>query len=160
MTTAVLKDWGLGVEAGKLLRVIGFEPTGEEQAAILRCRKKFKLVVGGGQAGKSKTASADFILHFAEDLATHPDKPLLYWLVAADYDRTTAEFRYISEALEKLGLDVADQSKVVNPGWINVRRNRSDRRPFCRIETKSGKDPRTLSMFAPNGIIGCEASQP
>ena len=28
-----------------------------------------------------------------------------------------------------------------------------------RIETKSAKDPRTLAMRAPNGIIGCEASQ-
>ena len=27
------------------------------------------------------------------------------------------------------------------------------------IETKSAKDPRTLAMKAPNGIIGCEASQ-
>ena len=28
-----------------------------------------------------------------------------------------------------------------------------------RIETKSAKDPRTLAMRAPNGILGCEASQ-
>ncbi len=28
-----------------------------------------------------------------------------------------------------------------------------------RIETKSAKDPRTLAMRAPDGIIGCEASQ-
>src|SRR3990167_3989504 len=32
--------------------MIGFEPTGPEQAAIIRCRKRFKAVAGGGQAGK------------------------------------------------------------------------------------------------------------
>lgn len=142
-----------------MLRLIGFEPTGEEQARILRCRKKFKAVSGGEQAGKSIEASADYILHFAEDLATFPGENLLYWLVAADYDRTKAEFNYITENLARLGLDVEDRSKVVNPGFINVSRKKGDRKPFCRIETKSGKDPRTLSMFAPNGIIGCEASQ-
>ncbi|GEM_PF-1727736 len=167
MTTvsAPTDRWRLGEEASELLKLIGFEPTGEEQARILRCRKRFKAVSGGEQSGKSIEASADFILHFAEDLATFPGENLLYWLVAADYDRTKAEFGYIAENLSRLGLDV-DASKVVNPGSIDVRyKPRSkderieDRKPFLRIETKSGKDPRTLSMFAPNGIIGCEASQ-
>ena len=151
--------WNLGPEASELLKLIGFEPTGEEQARILRCRKRFKLVAGGQQAGKSYEASADFILHFVEDLALHPGENLLYWLVAADYDRTKREFEYIGEFLERLGLDVEDQSKVVNPGWINVRHKKGDRKPFCRIETKSGKDPRTLAQTAPHGIVGCEASQ-
>ena len=140
------------------MKLIGFEPTGEEQAAILRCRKRYKLVAGGEQSGKSYCASADFIIHFFEDRQARPGEPLLYWLVAADYDRTKAEFNYIADFLTRLGFHV-DPSKVVNPGLIEVRVSKKDEKPFCRIETKSGKDPRTLSMFAPNGIIGCESSQ-
>ena len=158
--------WNLGPEASELLKLIGFEPTGEEQARILRCRKRFKLDVGGVQAGKSMVSSADFILHFVEDLAIFRGEPLLYWLVSADYERTKAEFGYIAGFLSRLGFDVGDSldlSKVVNPGKIEVRPKDDEGKafgpPVCRIETKSGKDPRTLSSFAINGIIGCEASQ-
>ncbi len=63
----VADPWRLGEASAVLMKMIGFEPTGEEQASILRCRKRFKLVVGGGQAGKSLEASADFILHLFED---------------------------------------------------------------------------------------------
>ena len=123
--------------------------------------------MGGEQAGKSFISVVDFVVHLFEGAEKYPawgtGEPLLYWLVAADYDRTKAEFGFITEFLERLGLNVDDRSKVVNPGWIDVRRTdskgKAHGKPFVRIETKSGKDPRTLSMFAPNGIIGCEASQ-
>jgi hypothetical protein len=151
--------WDLGPANSVLLEMIGFEPTGPEQADILRCRKRLKLVVGGGQAGKSLLSSADFILKLFEDRNKRPGESLLYWLLAADYDRTRAEFGYIAEFLsriaEKTGLKI-DQSKVVNPGWIELY---SGKKVLVRIETKSGKDPRTLAMYAPHGIIGCEASQ-
>ena len=141
-----------------ILDKIGFVPTGPEQAAILRSRKRFKLVVGGEQAGKSVTASVDWAIHLAEDKAAHPGEPLLYWLVAMDYIRTTAEFNYIKEELLKLGLKITDESKRVDPGYIEC--SYPGNPPIkVRVETKSGKDPRTISMFAPNGIIGCEASQ-
>lgn len=152
---------GLGQNILSVLKTIGFEPTGKEQAAVLKCRKKFKLVVGGGQAGKSITASADFILHYLEDTHTgfrrEPDDPLLYWLLAADYARTEREFSYISDFLYRLGLPV-DASKRLDPGSIEVH-FKGERKPRLRIDTKSGKDPRSLAMYSPNGIVVCEASQ-
>jgi len=157
MVTAVKKDWNLGPDADFLFDRVGFEPTGEEQARILRCRKRKKLVVGGDQSGKSKEASKDWLLHWFEDQLAWPDEPLLYWLVAMDYERTRAEFQYIAEDLMKLGMPV-NQSKRVDPGYIEVKL-KGETKPSLRIETKSGKDPRTLAMFAPHGIIVCEASQ-
>ncbi len=152
------KDWDLGLEGipALLFEKLGFEPTGEEQARILRCRKRFKLVVGGDQSGKSLEASKDWLIHFMEDSVKYSEM-LLYWLVAADYERTRAEFQYIAEDLLKLGMPV-DMSKRVDPGFIEVK-YRDEKNPRLRIETKSGKDPRTLAMFAPHGIVVCEASQ-
>jgi len=79
------------------------------------------------------------------------DEPGLYWLVAADYERTKAEFEYLIQDFATLGI-LAEASKRVDPGRIVLADG-------TRIETKSAKDPRTLAMRAPNGIIGCEASQ-
>jgi hypothetical protein len=167
MTTEALpkKNWNLSPQATFLFDRVGFEPTGEEQAKILRSRKQKKLVVGGDQSGKSLEASKDFLIHWLEDALRHnsfdEDSPdgdtLLYWLVAMDYERTRAEFSYIVEDLMKLGLPV-ESSKRVDPGYIEVK-YKDEPKPRLRIETKSGKDPRTLAMFAPHGIVVCEASQ-
>ncbi len=75
----------------------------------------------------------------------------LFWLVAADYERTRAEFEYLVQDFATLGL-LKESTKRVDPGRIILADG-------TRIETKSAKDPRTLAMRAPNGIIGCEASQ-
>ena len=77
--------------------------------------------------------------------------PGLYWLVAADYERTRAEFEYLVEDFSALGV-LKESSKRVDPGRMLLADG-------TRVETKSAKDPRTLSMRAPDGIIGCEASQ-
>ena len=124
---------------------IGFAPT-ELQKPILESRKRFTLVAGGEQAGKSMVASMYLIGIFLEN-----DEPGLYWLVAADYERTRAEFEYLVEDFASMGL-LKEASKRVDPGRIILADD-------TRIETKSAKDPRTLAMRAPNGIIGCEASQ-
>ncbi len=159
-TVAEVEDrWELGPATAVLMEMIGFEPTGGEQAAILRCRKPYKLVVGGAQGGKSIVSSADFIIHLFEDKTRRPNEQLLYWLLAADYDRTRAEFGYIAEFLSRIGEKTGftvEQSKIVNPGFIELK---AGKKVIARIETKSGKDPRTLAMYAPHGIIGCEASQ-
>jgi len=131
--------------ASPVFEIVGFDPT-DEQSQILNSGKRFILVAGGEQAGKSMVASK-FLLHkFLED-----DSPGLYWLVAADYERTRAEFEYLSEDFAKLGI-LAEVTKRVDPGRIVLADG-------TRIETKSAKDPRTLAMRAPNGIVGCEASQ-
>ena len=128
-----------------LFSKLNFEPT-ERQMPILDCRKRFILVAGGEQAGKSMVASKYLVSRFLET-----DEPGLYWLVAADYERTRAEFDYLIQDFATLGI-LAEASKRVDPGRIVLADG-------TRIETKSAKDPRTLAMRAPNGIIGCEASQ-
>ncbi len=72
-------------------------------------------------------------------------------MVAADYERTRAEFEYLVSDFAQLGI-LKKASKRVDPGRIELADG-------TVIETKSAKDPRTLAMKAPNGIIGCEASQ-
>ena len=140
MTTAIAE----GI-TDYLFSKVGFEPT-EKQTPIIECRKRFILVAGGEQAGKSMIASKYLVSRFLET-----EEPGLYWLVAADYERTRAEFDYLVQDFATLGI-LAEVSKRVDPGRIVLADG-------TRIETKSAKDPRTLAMRAPDGIIGCEASQ-
>ena len=128
-----------------LFSKVGFEPT-EKQIPIIACRKRCILVAGGEQAGKSMIASKYLVSRCLET-----EESGLYWLVAADYERTRAEFDYLVRDFATLGI-LAEVSKRVDPGRIVLADG-------TRIETKSAKDPRTLAMRAPDGIIGCEASQ-
>ena len=128
---------------------IGFNPT-KEQQVIIDSPYRFNLVAGGEQAGKSMIASKYLLYqYFLHDEETYGAG--LYWLVAADYERTRAEFEYLRDNFTELGL-LAECSKRVDPGYILMKDG-------TRIETKSAKDHRTLAMKAPNGILGCEASQ-
>ena len=131
--------------ADYLFSKLDFEPT-DKQRPIVACRKRFILVAGGEQAGKSMVASKYLVSRFLET-----DEAGLYWLVAADSARTRAEFDSLGQDFASLGA-LAEVSKRVDPGRIVLADG-------TRIETKSAKDPRTLAMKAPNGIIGCEASQ-
>jgi hypothetical protein len=124
---------------------VGFEPT-KEQVAILDSKYRFNLVAGGEQAGKSLIAAKYLLGRFAET-----ERKGLYWLVAADYERTRAEFEYLVQDFATLQV-LKFASKRVDPGHIELTDG-------TRIETKSAKDPRTLAMRAPDGILGCEASQ-
>ena len=128
-----------------LYKKVGFDPT-EEQKVILDSDKRFILVAGGEQAGKSMIASK-----FLLKKSFETEGAGLYWLVAADYERTRAEFEYLVSDFAQLGI-LKKTSKRVDPGRIELADG-------TVIETKSAKDPRTLAMKAPNGIIGCEASQ-
>ena len=131
--------------ANVLYEKLGFSPT-QLQKDILSSRKRFVLVAGGEQAGKSMVASKYLVARLFEN-----DEPGLFWLVAADYERTRAEFEYLVEDFGSMGL-LKEASKRVDPGRIVLADG-------TRIESKSAKDPRTLAMRAPNGIVGCEASQ-
>tara|TARA_R100000234_G_scaffold16071_2_gene8801 strand:+ start:4625 stop:5962 length:1338 start_codon:yes stop_codon:yes gene_type:complete len=128
-----------------LYNKVDFSPT-EEQKVILDSDKRFILVAGGEQAGKSMIASKFLLKKTFET-----EEAGLYWLVAADYERTRAEFEYLVSDFAQLGI-LKKASKRVDPGRIELADG-------TVIETKSAKDPRTLAMKAPNGIIGCEASQ-
>ena len=136
-TTPKLRDY--------LYDKVGFTPT-DEQVAILESPYRFNLVAGGEQAGKSMVASKYLLGRFMET-----EEPGLYWLVAADYERTRAEFEYLVQDFATLGI-LKQASKRVDPGYIVLADG-------TRIETNSAKDPRTLAMRAPHGILGCEASQ-
>ena len=125
---------------------LGWAPT-MKQAPILACGKRQIVVSGGEQSGKSMVASK-YMLQRLPDA----EEKALYWLVAADYERTKAEFDYLVEDLGKLGL-LIKATKRVDPGVIEFGGDGS------KIETKSASDPRTLAMRAPNGIVICEASQ-
>ena len=128
-----------------LYDTVSFTPT-DEQRVILESDRRFTLVAGGEQAGKSMIASKFLLKRIFET-----EGKGLYWLVAADYGRTRAEYEYLIEDFAKLNL-LKKASKRVDPGRIELADG-------TVIETKSAKDPRTLAMRAPDGIIGCEASQ-
>ena len=68
-----------------IYKLVGFEPT-EAQKPILESKKRFILVAGGEQAGKSMIASKYLLSRFIET-----EESGLYWLVAAAYERTRAE---------------------------------------------------------------------
>ncbi len=150
----------------KITEYTGVSPTAE-QAQILASDRRFILVAGGEQAGKSVVASMFLVEKHFELLADREAEgpvgiqdrvdrvrrgsPPLYWLVGATYGETEREFRYLEEWFGALGM-VVESTKGVDPGRIVL----SD---GTRIETKSGVDHRTLSKESPDGIIGCEASQ-
>lgn len=139
---------------------VGFKPL-PAQAKILACGKRFVQVAGGEQAGKSLTASKWLLKSFPADLAKNEGSrdPVLYWLVADDYDGTRREFEYVVEDFTALfGASNVHASKVVNPGYIEIKVP-DERGMGIRIETKSAADPRKLRMQAPHGIVVCEASQ-
>jgi len=130
-----------------LFAKVDFEPTAE-QGLILASDHRFNLVAGGEQGGKSVVASKYLLSHVFD---TETDEPGLYWLVGADYAQTEREFHYLVEDFEKLHL-LKYASKRVDPGQMILQDG-------TRIVTKSAKDPRKLAREAPDGIIGCEASQ-
>jgi len=131
--------------ASDLFKRVGFEPT-PEQSAILASNKRFNLVAGGEQSGKSRCAAAYLLGHVFD-----PEETGLYWLVGADYAETEREFHYLVDDFQALGL-LRHATKRVDPGQILLADG-------TRIVTKSAKDNRRLAREAPDGIIGCEASQ-
>jgi hypothetical protein len=112
---------------------------------VIRSTKRNILVAGGARAGKSVTLSAKAYLKIMEE------ENELFWLLAADYARTRAEFDYLTDYFSHWAA-VKSVTKRVDPGVIELENG-------CIIETKSANDPRTLAMKAPKGIIVCEASQ-
>lgn len=127
--------------------MVGFTPT-ESQWPILECRKRFILVTGGEQSGKSMVASKYLLMRFAE-----PGRGGLYWLVGADYLQTEREFEYLRDDFGTMGLlKEGDCTKRVDPGRLVLKDG-------TRIETKSAKDPMKLTRESPDGIIVCEAGQ-
>jgi hypothetical protein len=114
-----------------------------EQSKIIYLPNREILVAGGERAGKSFFSSTF--------LMTRLPFGKLYWLVAADYGRTQAEFNYIQDFLSKLGWSY-EATKRVDPGEISIAGG------FI-IKTKSAQDYRKIAMEAPDGVVICESSQ-
>jgi len=151
----------LSAAVASLYSQIGFVPH-DGQIQILGSDKRFMVVTGGEQGGKSMTAAMLLIKRWYEQYGEvgEKDLPLLYWLVGADYDKTTEEFRYNKDALVTLfGESRVKGTEKVDPGYIELRETPRGK-AVLRVETKSsGKDPRGLAKTAPNGIIACEPGQ-
>lgn len=145
-----------------LFDTIGFTPT-PKQVPILQSTKSRLLVSGGEQAGKSVVGSKLLIKRFPEDLAFHRSMgwplPMIYWLVAEDYEGTRREFEYLLDDLQALQWYHGGTAKKLDPGYIEIGGGGEKNPVLAIIKTKSANNFRTLRMEAPAGILGCEASQ-
>lgn len=121
---------------------LDYKPTPEQWAVHLDTHR-IREVAGGERSGKSYLSALDTFARLTEGT--------LYWLVAADYERTRAEFNYIVEAHEKAKIRFT-ATKKIDPGELTNELG-------ITVKTKSAKDPRKLAMEAPDGILACEASQ-
>ena len=74
-----------------LLTTVGYE-TWEEQDDILNHKARIKLVAGGERAGKSFLGALSIINRLDEF-----ESGDICWLVARDYERTRAEWNYLSD---------------------------------------------------------------
>ncbi|XUX01218.1 MAG: hypothetical protein TUN42_04310 [Dehalogenimonas sp.] len=133
-----------------LFQSIGYTPS-PEQWAVHLSSARIRVVAGGERGGKSYSGANDLTGRIDwTGLGIGGER--LYWLVAADYERTKPEFDYLCQNFDKLGVPF-EASKRVDPGEIIVADG------AIRIVTKSARDPRKLASEAPDGILGCESSQ-
>src|SRR3990167_5009178 len=128
---------------------------------------RFVIYSGGERGGKSDFASKWLTCRIVEVIErvtlsgeaakATPGKVLaIFWLVAADYERTRQEFLYLSENLLRLyGRDAVKPSGAINPGLIEIKCGAG----VLLVRTKSSSDETTLVMEAPDAIVMCEASQ-
>lgn len=107
--------------------------------------RRYKLVTGGEQAGKSLSA--------AMELMTRLFWGTLFWIVAPDYSQAENEFAYIESWCEKLGILSGIPNKPQKGAW-SLRTITGQ-----TVVTKSGKDVATISGKAPDGILFVEAAQ-
>ena len=135
-----------------LLSAAGYE-TWVEQDEILDHKARIKLVAGGERAGKSFLGALSIINRLDEF-----ESGDICWLVARDYERTRAEWNYLSEILTKLGF-LIKQTKRIDPGEMSVACGTSEKPGVFTIKTKSAQDHRSLAMEAPRMVVACEASQ-
>ena len=141
-----------------LFSAIGYKPTAA-QLEILNDEARFKLVAGGVRAGKSNLGAMYMFEKIMSKIVEDPDAASgsVYWLVAADYERTRGEFDYLGDAFNRLGV-IKRATRQVDPGYIEVSVGSKNLKPLI-IKTKSATDYRKLAMEAPMGIVACEASQ-
>ena len=141
-----------------LFSSVDYIPT-DAQLGILEDSSRFKLVAGGVRAGKSRLGAMVMFEKIMGQIVSDLDgaSGSVYWLVAADYERTRGEFDYLGDAFTRLGI-IKRATRQVDPGYIEISVGSSNLKPVI-IKTKSATDYRKLAMEAPMGIVACEASQ-
>ena len=158
MTTAVeervidepTRSWLISYGYGTLLDTLemrGIAPT-KEQWPILTSRKRTILVCGGWRGGKSQVGTDYFWGKY------NWSKAGLYWLIGSSYSQTEAEYNYIADAAQHMGLIKGRLPKFVRQGPSRI-----ELKDGTVIETRSADNPRTIAGSACDGIIQCEAAQ-
>ena len=141
------------------------------QIEVLTSPANTIFVSGGVRGGKSYISACRMLITIVRDLSCgYLPEGALYWLVGNKYLNVEAEYLYLGNWLEKLGL-VASQTTHFDPGEItlsvcplNTCSQRLKTISPCRhkpvkIITKSAQDEKSLASVAPFGILGCEGSQ-
>lgn len=159
---------------------LGYDPS-SEQAICHACGKRYILITGGYQSGKSYWAIKEAVARIMADMAEKQPCPnpaeckghadggqckitLIYWLIGNDYIQTEQEFEYLKVDLRELGFDDKaagfhiDDTKGCDPGYIDIYLGQSEK-PFIHIETKTARFPERIARVSPDGIILCEAGQ-
>ena len=106
---------------------------------------RVKLIAGGERAGKSYSAAMELFAH----VIGHDG---LWWIVSPDYEQAWHEYKYVLDALNKLGM--VSSSSFPRVGQCSLMTVFGG-----EVVTKSADDVRKLAGAAPNGILLCEAAQ-
>jgi len=115
-----------------------------EQSAVIHCDAREILGGGGERAGKSVVAADYFNVRFWQGN--------LYWIAARDYERSHAEFEYITRAMQAVG-NVREVSTPKNGQWTLTLVS------GATIKTWSLQDWLKVGSEAPDGIIVAEVAQ-
>lgn len=133
------------------------------QWEILENPNRFTLISGGERGGKSEFLARWMYLKVQETLVRQVaskqkiTRPAIFWLVAADYERTRVEFVYLQDfLLRTYGKGLVKFTTVINPGQIEIK---VGDQAWAIIKTKSTSDETTLVMEALEAIGVCEGSQ-
>ena len=136
----------------KFFDTVGYKPH-KGQVRFHKDTHKKQLIAGGERAGKSESSAMDAAYRI---ITGGPQEE--YWLVAADYARTRAEWGYLEDVFSHMGV-LKDSTKRLDPGEMLVGFPGTPPKECITIHTKSASDPLKLAATAPKGILGCEFSQ-
>lgn len=133
----------------RLFQAVGYVPSPEQAEVHFAVDEqghplRFRIVAGGEQAGKSKSAAMEA---FSWSPWTE-----LGWIVGPNFKQTRQEFTYIEQALEQIQA-LASVNKPERGEWSLTTRWGT------LIETLSGINPEAIAGKAPDWILLVEAAQ-
>lgn len=134
----------------------GYHPF-PHQEAFHRSTARFKVLVGGARFGKSLSAAMDVL----PEVLT---PGTVVWIVGPTYDLALKEFRFIFEALQRLGhhADIGyevEKSIIESVSFPTVGRAVLRTRWGSRVETRTAANPDSLLGEEVDVIIVAEASR-